>query len=77
MDAYGNILKVRIKKWWLQKNNMYANCPNQLREGKKNENSWLLVTRETEKAYHLNETQMYIPQGGWLPKSCVLEVADL
>lgn len=52
--------QVRIKRWFLEKNNSYAASPSDLRCGKHNEYSWLNVTRETEKAYHLDEMQMYL-----------------
>ena len=68
--------QVRIKKWFLQKNNMFASCPSQRREGRYTESSWLNVTKETEKAYHLDQTQMYMPEGGWIPKSVCLEVRE-
>lgn len=68
--------EIRIKPWWLIKNNMYASCPAQIREGRYTGNSWLLVTKETEKAYHLNEMQMYI-YNPWIPKSAVIEVRDV
>lgn len=71
------VKQVRIKAWLLKKNNMFASCSNQIREGRYTENSWLTVTKETEKAYHLDETQMYIPSGGWIPKSAVLEVREV
>lgn len=68
--------QIRIKRWLLIKNNMYASCPSQIREGRYTENSWLLVTKETEKAYHLNEMQMYITNP-WIPKSAVLEIREV
>ncbi len=64
---------VRIKRWWLQKNNMYASCPCQIREGRYTEYSWLHITFETERAYHFNGMQRYIPQIPFVPKSAVLE----
>lgn len=68
--------QIRIKKWLLIKNNMYASSPSQVREGRYTENSWLLVTTETEKSYHLNEMQRYI-FNPWIPKSAVLEVREV
>ena len=68
--------QIRIKKWLLIKNNMYASCPSQIREGRYTESSWLLVTTETEKAYHLNCMQRYI-SNPWVPKSAVLEVREV
>ncbi len=65
------MLKVRIKKWYLQNNNMFAYSSND--KGKYTELSWLVVTKETDKAYHLDQTQFYIPKGGWIPKSVCLE----
>lgn len=67
-------MEVRIKRWFLQKNNMYASSPSQIREGRYTEKSWFSVTKQTDKAYHLDQTQMYIPESGWVPKSVVLEV---
>ena len=68
--------QIRIKRWLLNKNNMYATCNNDIRCGKYTENSWLLVTKETEKAYHLSEMQRYITNP-WIPKSAVLEVREV
>jgi hypothetical protein len=68
--------QVRIKRWFLEKNNSYAGCTNDIRCGKHTEKSWFTVTKETEKAYHIDETTMYLWRGGWVPKSCVLEVKE-
>lgn len=68
--------QIRIKRWFLIKNNMYASCPSQIKEGRYTEYSWLLATKETEKAYHLNEMQRYI-NNPWVPKSAVLEVREV
>ena len=69
------MLQVRIKQWFLIRNNMYDSRGN--KDGKYNEYSWLTVTRETEKAYHLDQMQYNIPQGGWIPKSVTLEVREV
>ena len=64
--------QIRIKKWFLQKNDVYAYCSNE-KKYLHDEYSWFNVTKETEKAYHISEMHMNIWRGGWVPKSCVLE----
>ena len=65
--------QIRIKKWFIEKNSKYAENE---KWGGKNEYSWWNVTKETEKAYHVNEMHTYCWKGGWVPKSCVLEVRE-
>lgn len=64
--------QIRIKQWFLNKNsvNHYGTC-------KTTSAKWWNVTKETEKAYHLDELQSYMWQGGWVPKSCVLEEREV
>lgn len=66
--------QVRIKRWFFEKNSKYAESE---RWGGKNECAWWNVTKETEKAYHVDEMQTYCWRGGWLPKSCVLEIREV
>ena len=61
-------MQVRIKRWFLEKNTKYAEKENW---GGVNEFTWWTITRETEKAYHVDETHLYTWKGGWLPKSAV------
>jgi hypothetical protein len=62
------VKQIRIKQWFLDKNalNHYGNC------GRK-QFDWWEVTKETEKAYHVNEMEICCWRGGWLPKSAVVE----
>lgn len=68
-------VQVRVKKWWLIKNDMYAACNNQISEGRRTENSWLHVIGETDKAYLFDGMQMHITNQ-WCPKSAILEVRE-
>lgn len=66
--------QIRIKRWFIEKNSKYSENENW---GGKNEYTWWNVTRETEKAYHLDELQTYMWQGGWCPKSVVIETREV
>ena len=65
------MVQIRIKQWFLNKNALD-------RHGACGVTSayWWQVTEETEKAYHVSEMELYCWRGGWVPKSCVLEVRE-
>lgn len=67
--------QIRVKKWWLIKNDMFASCNSQYKEGRRDESSWIQVVGETEKAYLLDGMQMHIVNQ-WCPKSVVLEIRE-
>ena len=62
------VKQIRIKQWFLDKNavNSYGTC-------KRTQFDWWEVTRETEKAYHVNEMEFYCWKGGWVPKTATIE----
>lgn len=62
---------IRVKAWFLQKNNLWSSCNNDLRNRYKfNEYSKLLISKETDKAVFCNEIGVNL----WIPKSCIIEV---
>ena len=63
--------QVRIKNWFLAKN-----AVNHYGTQQRFSNHWWNVTHETDKAYHISGLEMYCWQGGWVPKSAVLEVRE-
>lgn len=68
------MVQVRIKDWWLKANALHCG---ETGRGY-NSYSWILVRKETEKAYMLDQLQDNMPKKTvFVPKSCVLETRIL
>lgn len=64
------MVQVRVKDWWLKKHELHCEETGRGYDSA----SWLSVTRETDKAYLLDNIQKYLPEKAvFVPKSCVID----